>query len=153
VKKASTTPTNIDEYIAASPAAVRPILKEIRRIARAAAPDAEEVISYRMPAFRLRGILIYFAAFKHHIGLFPPVSGDANLEKALAPYAGPKGNLRFPLGQAIPYGLVQRIVQLRVKQDSSKVVAKTTSRVPTRKVSPSKTLQRKRKRVPLTARA
>jgi len=153
VKKASATPTNIDEYIAASPLAVRSILKEIRRIAREAAPDAEEVISYRMPAFRLNGILIYFAAFKHHIGLFPPVSGDAKLEKALAPYAGPKGNLRFPLDQAIPYGLVRRIVKLRMKQNLSKVVANTTSRAPARKVSPGQTPQRKRVRAPLTARS
>ena len=153
MKKASATPTNIDEYIAASPLAVRSILRELRRIAREAAPDAEEVISYRMPAFRLNGILIYFAAFKHHIGLFPPVSGDAKLEKALAPYAGPKGNLRFPLDQAIPYGLVQRIVKLKMKQNFSKVMANTTSRAPARKVSPSKTRRRKRMRAPLTARA
>ena len=96
-------PASIDEYIAASPADVRPILKEIRRRIRAAAPAAEEVISYRMPAFRQGGILVYFAAFKNHIGLFPPVSGDPRLEKALAPYAGPKGNLKFPLDRTIPY--------------------------------------------------
>ena len=110
-------PNDIDEYIAASARAVRPILKEIRRVIRGAAPSAEEVISYRMPAFRQNGILIYFAAFKNHIGVFPPVSGDPRLDKALEPYRGPKGNLRFPLDTPIPYALIGRIVRLRVKQN------------------------------------
>jgi len=114
-------PTTIDEYIAASAPKAQPILRKIRRTISAAAPDAEEVISYRMPAFRLHGILVYFAAFKHHIGVFPPVSGDAMLEKAIAPYAGPKGNLRFPLDQEMPYALIKRIVLLRVKQDRARV--------------------------------
>jgi uncharacterized protein YdhG (YjbR/CyaY superfamily) len=114
-------PTSIDEYIAASAPKVQPVLRKIRRTISAAAPDAEEVISYRMPAFRLHGILVYFAAFKQHIGLFPPVSGDAMLEKAIAPYAGPKGNLKFPLDQPIPYALIKRIVLLRVKQDRARV--------------------------------
>src|SRR5882672_5112895 len=126
-------PTNIEEYIAASPATVRPILREIRRVIRAAAPEAEEVISYRMPAFKQRGILVYFAAFKSHIGLFPPVRGDAKLAKALAPYAGPKGNLKFPLDRPIPYTLIRRVVRLRVKQDSAKARAKTGERRPTSK--------------------
>jgi hypothetical protein len=66
---------------------------------RASAPDAQETISYGIPAFTLDGALVYFAAFKSHIGLYPPVSGDARLVKAVAPYAGEKGNLRFPLGR------------------------------------------------------
>ena len=109
-------PTNIDEYIAASSPKAQPILKKIRRTIGSAAPEAQEVISYRMPAFRLHGILIYFAAFKNHIGVYPPVSGDARLEKALSPYAGPKGNLKFPLDQPIPYALIRRIVLLKVEQ-------------------------------------
>ena len=117
--------TTIETYIAASAAAVRPILREMRRVIRAAAPEAEEVISYRMPAFRQRGILVYFAALKNHIGLFPPVRGDAKLAKALAPYAGPKGNLKFPLDRPIPYSLIRRVVRLRVKQDFAPPRAKT----------------------------
>ncbi len=112
-----TVPKSIDEYIAGSPIAVQPILARIRKTVAAAAPGAQELISYRMPAFRLHRILVYFAAFKTHIGLYPPVAGDARLKKALSPYAGPKGNLRFPLDQPIPYDLIKRIVQLRVKQD------------------------------------
>jgi uncharacterized protein YdhG (YjbR/CyaY superfamily) len=119
----ATAAESINEYIAASPAAVRPVLKKIRTTISTAAPGAEEIISYRMPAFRLNGILVYFAAFKAHIGLFPPVSGDASLKKALAPYTGPKGNLKFPLDQPIPYALIKRIVRLRVKQDLSRAAA------------------------------
>ncbi len=89
-------PGNIDDYIARFSPEIRAILQEIRRTIRRNAPEAEEIISYRMPAFRLNGILLYFAGFKNHIGMYPPVSGDARLQKALAPYAGPKGNLRFP---------------------------------------------------------
>ena len=113
----ATVPKDIDEYIAASPPEVRSILEKIRTTIAAAAPGAQELISYRMPAFRLHRVLVYFAAFKAHIGLYPPVSGDAELEKALSPFTGPKGNLKFPLNQPIPYPLIRRIVRLRVKQD------------------------------------
>ena len=109
-------PANIEEYIASSSPEVQPILRQIRETISNAAPDAEEVISYAMPAFRQKGILVYFAAFKNHIGLYPPVKGDASLMKAIAPYAGPKGNLQFPLRQPIPYKLIERIVTLRVRQ-------------------------------------
>jgi uncharacterized protein YdhG (YjbR/CyaY superfamily) len=110
----------VDAYIAAAPSEVRPILRRIREVARAAAPDAKEVISYRMPAFRGQGILIYFAAFKAHIGLFPPVQGDADLDRDLDRYRGPKGNLKFPLSEPIPYDLIERIVRLRVRQDQAR---------------------------------
>jgi uncharacterized protein YdhG (YjbR/CyaY superfamily) len=116
-------PTSISEYISAFPPAVRAILERIRETVRTAAPEARETISYRMPAFRLDGILLYFAAFKSHIGVYPPVSGDAALERALSPYAGPKGNLRFPLDEPIPYDLIARIVALRVKQQATKASA------------------------------
>ena len=124
------TPQSIDEYIAAFPPEVQAILQRIRSTVRNAAPDGQEIISYRMPAFTLNGILVYFAAFKKHIGLYPPVSGDASLEKAIAPYAGEKGNLRFPLDQPIPYDLIERIVKLRVKQNLAKAAAKKKKAVP-----------------------
>ena len=113
----------IDAYIAAAPPAAQAPLRRIREIARAAAPDAREIISYRMPALRGRGILIYYAAFKAHIGLFPPVKGDADLDEALTPYRGPKGNLRFPLAEPIPEALIERIVRLRAEQDRAKAGA------------------------------
>lgn len=125
----SNIPAAIEDYIQACPREVRPILQRIRRIVQAAAPEAKEVISYRMPAFKLNGIIIYFAAFKSHIGIFPPIKGDPKLMKAVAPYAGPKGNLRFPLDEPIPYGLIKRVVSHRVKQLGAKVkTAKTKNR-------------------------
>lgn len=114
-------PQSVDQYIAACPPEARAILRKLRStIKRAAPPEAEEIISYRMPAFKLHGILIYFAAFKNHIGIFPPIRGDAKLEAAVAKYAGPKGNLKFPLDQPFPYSLAERIVKFRVKQNLAK---------------------------------
>lgn len=121
---AKVVPKNVSEYIAAFSPEVRAVLERIRQTVRDAAPDGKETISYRMPAYMLYGVLVYFAAFKNHIGLYPPVSGDAGLEKAIAPYAGEKGNLRFPLDQPIPYDLIERIVQFRVKQNVAKAAAK-----------------------------
>ena len=120
--------TTIDAYIAASSPAAQPALRRIREIVRGAAPEAEETISYRMPAFRGHGILVYFAAFKNHIGLFPPIEGDARLDKSLDPYRGPKGNLRFPLDGPIPYDLIERVVRLRAKQDQAKATARKQSK-------------------------
>ncbi|HXK61719.1 MAG TPA: DUF1801 domain-containing protein [Acidobacteriota bacterium] len=117
-------PENIDEYISAFSPREREILEHIRLIVHKNAPEAEETISYRMPAFRLNGILIYFAGFKNHIGVYPPVEGDPDLQEALKPYAGPKGNLKFPLDQPIPYDLIERIVRLRVKQNLTKSAAR-----------------------------
>jgi uncharacterized protein YdhG (YjbR/CyaY superfamily) len=81
-----------------------------------------------MPAFTLNGVLVYFAAFKAHIGLYPPVRGDARLEKALAPYAGPKGNLRLPLDQPMPYDLITRLVKLRLRQNLGKALRRGKKR-------------------------
>jgi uncharacterized protein YdhG (YjbR/CyaY superfamily) len=113
-------PSSIDDYIAASALEVRPILARIRKTIGSAAPEARELISYRMPAFKLHGILVYFAAFKDHIGVYPPISGDEKLEKELAPFRGPKRNLKFPLDEPIPYALIRRAVLLRVKQDRAR---------------------------------
>jgi uncharacterized protein YdhG (YjbR/CyaY superfamily) len=115
---------DIDGYISQFPADVQAVLQNVRGTISYAAPDAKEVISYMMPAFKQHGILVYFAAWKKHIGLYPPISGDKTLEKAIARYAGPKGNLQFPLDEPIPYALIERIVKLRVKQDSAKAAAK-----------------------------
>lgn len=117
MKKSQPIPETIDTYIAPFPAKIRAILKKIRATIVNAAPEATEKISYRMPAYFQNGVLIYFAAFKNHIGIFPPVREDAALLKQLAPYAGPKGNLRFPLDKPIPLNLITRIVKLRLKQN------------------------------------
>jgi uncharacterized protein YdhG (YjbR/CyaY superfamily) len=115
---------DIDGYILQFPADVQAVLKKVRTTISSAAPGAMETISYTMPAFKLHGILVYFAAWEKHIGLYPPISGNKSLEKAIARYAGPKGNLQFPLDDPIPYDLIERIVKLRVKQDSAKAAAK-----------------------------
>ena len=108
------TARTIDEYISAAAPGCQPILEKIRTTIRQTAPRAEETISYGMPAFKQQRILVYFAAFKKHIGLFPPVRGDGKLQRAAAPYAGPKGNLQFPLEKPIPYDLIRHIVKARV---------------------------------------
>lgn len=113
-------PCNFDEYAAAFPADVQAVLRQVREAVLRAAPAAKEVISYRMPAVRQHGILVFFAAFKHHIGFYPPIKGDAALEAAAAPYAGEKGNLRFPLDQPMPLELIERLTRLRVQQDRAK---------------------------------
>ena len=120
MNRARTSFENIDQYIAASPAAVRPILQKLRLTTRQAAPMAREAISYQMPALELNGTLVNFAAFKNHIGLYPPVRGDARLLRAVAKYAGKKGSLRFPLGEPLPYELIARIVKYRVAQNAGK---------------------------------
>lgn len=117
-------PTDIDGYISQFPTEVQAILERVRETIRKAAPDAKEIISYQMPAFKQHGILVYFAAWKKHIGLYPPISGNESLEKAIARYAGPKGNLQFPLDEPMPLKLIERIVKLRVKQDGEKAAAK-----------------------------
>jgi len=115
---------SVDAYILKFPTGVQTVLRKVRETIRRAAPDAKETISYQMPAFKQHGILVYFAAWKKHIGLYPPISGHKALEEAVARYAGPKGNLQFPLDEPIPYELIERIVRLRVKQDAAKAAAK-----------------------------
>jgi len=107
----------IDAYIAAARPDVQPVLRKIRRLIRKAAPGAVETISYRIPAFRKHAVFLYFAAFKNHIGIFPPIFGDKTLDRKLQRYRGPKGNLQFPLDEPIPYDLIERIAALRAKQD------------------------------------
>ena len=121
-------PASVDEYVSAFAPEVQALLQQVRQAVRNAAPDAREVISYRMPALKQHGVLIYFAAFKNHIGFYPPIRGDARLEAAAARYAGEKGNLRFPLDEPIPYALIERLTRLRVGQDLAKANAMTGKR-------------------------
>ena len=124
MKAANEVPTSIDDYIAGCPREVQAILEKIRATIRKAAPAATERICYRMPTFTLEGNLVHFAAFKAHIGFYPPVHGDAALMKDIAAYAGPKGNLRFPLDKPIPYGLITRIVKARVQENRQRAEAR-----------------------------
>jgi len=110
----------IDEYIASFPVDVQNTLQKLRHVIHKAAPEAQETISYSMPAFKQNGILVYFAAFKNHIGFFPTSSGVAAFQKELSPYDTSKGTIRFPPDRPIPYKLVEKIVKFRVQENLSK---------------------------------
>ena len=130
LKTSTSKPQNVDEYIARFSPEIQAILQRVRQVVREAVPDAQEVISYHMPALKVHGIVLYFAAFKHHIGIYPPVGAQAMVELGLAPYAGEKGNLRFPFAQPIPYELIARVAQTRAQQDAANAARKPkTSRV------------------------
>jgi uncharacterized protein YdhG (YjbR/CyaY superfamily) len=117
-------PASIDEYISTFPQDVQEKLQRIRATIREAAPDAEETISYQMPAFRQNGILVYFAAFKNHIGFFPTASGVEKFKEELSTFEGSKGTVRFSLDKPIPYDLISRIVRYRVEENLRKAGAK-----------------------------
>jgi uncharacterized protein YdhG (YjbR/CyaY superfamily) len=108
--------TTIDQYIAWAAPISQPILSEIKRVVIKAVPDATETISYKLPAFKLRRTFFYFAAFKNHIGVYPPVTDDPELISELLPYANEKGNLKFSLTGNIPYDLIARVAVALSKQ-------------------------------------
>ena len=109
--------TSIDEYIATFPEEVQKMLEELRAVIKAAAPDAVEKISYQMPAFTLKGNLVYFAAFKNHIGFYPAPRGIEAFKDELSVYAGGKGSIRFPIDKPLPLELIGRIVKFRVTEN------------------------------------
>ena len=110
-------PRTIDEYIAGFAQDVQEILEQIRLTIRAAAPDAEETISYKMPTFKLKGqYLVYFAAYKKHIGFYPAPVGNPEFDADLSLYQAGKGTVRFPLDQPIPFALISKIVKFRIKE-------------------------------------
>lgn len=110
-------PKNIDEYIAMFPSDIQEILNELRATIKKAAPEAEEVISYQMPAFKYYGMLVYFAAFKNHIGFYPMASGIETFKKELSVYKGAKGSVQFPLDEPMPLGLITKIVKFRIREN------------------------------------
>ena len=120
MKTGGAAPEGIDGYIAGFSPEVQSILQRVRQTIRTVAPGATETISYRMPTFVQNGVVLHFAAFKNHIGLYPPISGDPALEEAISPYAGPKGNLQFPLDQPIPYDLIERMAKHKLQQNLAK---------------------------------
>jgi uncharacterized protein YdhG (YjbR/CyaY superfamily) len=113
-------PAHIDEYIGAFPNNVQEILEKIRATIQKAAPDAKEKISYSMPAFEQNGIVVYFAAFKNHIGLYALPSGHETFRKELSKYKSGKGSVQFPLDQPMPFDLIAKIVKFRVKENLEK---------------------------------
>jgi uncharacterized protein YdhG (YjbR/CyaY superfamily) len=98
-----------DEYIAAQPATLRARLKQVQGVVEAQVPEAKRTISYNMPAFKIDKTFFYFAAYKNHIGIYPPVTEDASVVEASAPYRGPKGNLSFPHAENLPLELIAKV--------------------------------------------
>lgn len=125
MKSKQAAPKTIDEYIARYSPEVQEILQKVRQTIREAAPEAEETISYQMPAFTLKGrSLVYFAAHKKHIGFYPTPTGIAEFKEELAIYGAGKGTAQFPFDKPIPYDLITRIVQFRAKENLAKAAAK-----------------------------
>jgi len=120
-------PKNIDEYIAGFPKDIQEVLSILRETIRKTAPDAQEIISYQMPAYKLNGILVYFAAMTNHIGFYPTSSGIEKFQKELSPYKTGRGSVQFPLNQPLPLSLIARIVSFRVSENVAKKEAKVKS--------------------------
>lgn len=115
---------SIDEYIATFPTEIQKILQEIRAVVKAAAPNAEEKISYQMPTFYLKGNLVHFAAFKSHIGFYPTPSGIEAFTQELSRYKGAKGSVQFPINEPMPLDLIAQIVKYRVTENLKNAAAK-----------------------------
>jgi len=111
---------DINEYIAAFPQNVQQTLEKLRVTIKKAAPKAEEVISYQMPAFKYHGILVYFAGYKKHIGFYPTSSGIAAFKQEFSNYKWSKGAVQFPIDKPLPISLITRIVKFRVKENLEK---------------------------------
>ena len=114
---------NIDEYIASFSPDIQKLLERIRTMIRQAAPEAEETISYQIPTFTLKGNLVHFAAFKKHIGFYPTSTGIEKFKEELSVYEGAKGSVQFPLDKSIPFDLISKIVEFRVKENKERAEA------------------------------
>jgi uncharacterized protein YdhG (YjbR/CyaY superfamily) len=118
-------PNTIDAYVATCSPDVRSILQQIRQVIHETIPGLGETMSYGMPTFTLNGkYLVYIAAHKKHIGLYPAPTGVEEFQEAVARYGGGKGTLKFPLDQPMPFDLIRRVVQFRAKENADKAAAK-----------------------------
>ena len=113
-------PNNFAEYVANFSAEIQERLENMRNIIKNAAPEADEVISYAMPAFKLKGVLVYFAAYKNHIGFYPTGSGISAFKEQLSIYKGAKGSVQFPHDKPFPIQLIEEIVKYRVNENLAK---------------------------------
>ncbi len=118
------TYSSVDEYISAQPENIRPLLELIRATIKEAAPEAKEVISYGMPAYKQHGVLVYFAANKQHVGFYPTASPIVVFADNLSMYKTSKGAIQFPVKTGIPVELVKKIVEFRVNEDEMKAALK-----------------------------
>ena len=127
--KTTKGPDNIDGYIANFPVHVQDKLEELRAAIKKAAPEAEEKISYQMPAYMLKGILVYFAAFSKHIGFYPTSSGVEKFKKELAGFKSSKGAIQFPIDKPLPLDLITRIVKFRLKENMERAELKAKKKL------------------------
>lgn len=118
--KNSMTVQSIDEYISQFPLEVQKTLEKLRFIIREAAPEAKEMISYQMPALSLHGTLVYFAAWKKHIGFYPTSSAMKAFKQELSGFKGTKDSIHFPVTQPLPNELISKIVKFRVAENLEK---------------------------------
>jgi len=119
---------SVDAYVAAFTGETRTKLEILRAAVKTAASGAEERISYGMPAFFLEGVLVYFAAFKDHIGFFPTSSGIRAFRRELADYETSKGTVRFPLDRPLPLRLIAKVVKFRVAENLKKAAVRPGKR-------------------------
>src|SRR6478672_3049162 len=124
MKAANTKFKTVDEYISTFPANTKRILKQVRKTIKAAAPQAEDVISYNMPASKLNSVLVYYAAYEKHIGFYPTASGIKVFEDQLGDYKFSKGAIQFPIDKPMPVDLITKIVKFRVRETQGKEKAK-----------------------------
>lgn len=125
----STSFSSVDEYIATFPEKTQKILEELRLTIKAAAPQAEEKISYNIPAFTLDGkYLIYFAGWKNHISIYPIPTGSESFNKKVSEFAAGKGTLKFPIDRPLPLGLITEMVEFRIAENLAKSAAKSDNR-------------------------
>jgi uncharacterized protein YdhG (YjbR/CyaY superfamily) len=112
---------SVEEYLSALPQTAREGLESLRKTIRQAAPQAEEIIHYNMPALQWNGVLVWYAAFKEHVGFYPRASAIAAFKKELKSYKTSKGVIQFPMDKAIPAALVKKIVKFRIKENEQKM--------------------------------
>lgn len=112
-----TTADSIDAYISKFPSDIQTILLTLRKVIKETVPEATEKISYQMPSFFLNGVLVYFAAFKNHIGFYPTASGITAFQEELAEYKIGRGSVQFPITKPLPYDLIRRIVKFKVEEN------------------------------------
>lgn len=120
---------SVDDYIAAFPVSTQDHLAQMRETIREAAPEAKEIISYGMPAYRMKRVLVYFAGCAKHIGFYPTSSGIASFKQELSAYKGAKGSVQFPLSEPLPLDLITRIVRFRLAEDLEKASTKAAARI------------------------
>jgi uncharacterized protein YdhG (YjbR/CyaY superfamily) len=133
MKAKSNKPTTIEEYIAEQPAKVRPLLKKLRQVINKNAPDAQEVISYGMPAYKLHGMLLYFAAFTNHYSLFAFPNAIVAFKEKLKDYELSKGTIKFPFNKPVPVKLITEIIKFKVQENIHKHQAKEQAKVKKKK--------------------